>query len=333
MKKALVASGALALLVMLLGGRALFSPTTQPATGDSNGAAATAAASTPQPVATVPARATTTVDELLESTSLRGTVADGEITVDNVGKLQLTPGLRRYFDYWLGLIGERTTAQIVQLASADLASRVPPEVAREVLKALTSYLDYLEREARANLSADLDQRHAELKSLRREVLGEALASAFFGAEERDTDLLLARRQILLSTPPALQPQALAALEKTRDLAAASARLESTLQIDVEAQTQTLDAARSDAATRLAARTALVGADAAERLAALDVARAQWDTRFAAFRAQRAQIQNNAALLPAQREAMILALVQRGFSEPERRRISALDAIEAGTSPP
>jgi len=268
-------------------------------------------------------------EQLIEQTSLRGTSADGEISLDAGGRLRPDLGLKRYFDYWLGLIGERTLAQIIELAQADLATRVPPAAASAVLKALTRYLDYLEQESRRGLSADLDQRQIELKALRREVLGAELAQAFFGEEERDTDLLLARRAILRDTPPSAQPAALAALERTREQGAASARLQSVLQADVETQTQALERTDADAATRLAARTVLVGEAAAERLADLDQARAEWDNRVSAFRQARSAIERDAALTKQARQAAIEALKRRDFSDPEQRRLSALDAIDAG----
>jgi len=262
----------------------------------------------------------------LDATSLRGTTADGAIGLDSGGALRVDRELRHYFDYWLALIGEKSIAQIIELASADIYQRLPSAQAREVLALLTRYLDYLERESRTAFSADLNQRQREVKALRREALGNELADAFFSSEERATDLLLARRDILRSTPSEQRLSALAALESTRDPQDAADRLDATLQADVDQQTRSLDAATASEVERFAAREALVGADAAARLAELDASRAEWERRLRQFQQQRAQLQADAALSDAARSAAIQALLQRNFSAPEQRRISTLDEI-------
>ena len=71
----------------------------------------------------------------------------------------------------------------------------------------------------------------------------------------------------------------------------------------------------------------VGAEAAERLAALDTERAAWRDRVAAYRAERATIDADPALGDAARASAVEALRASRFSGAERLRIDALDRIE------
>ena len=56
----------------------------------------------------------------MDSSSLRGTEADGGVSLDASGNVVLDLRLRRLFDYYLSLIGERDRAQIRQLLDAYL---------------------------------------------------------------------------------------------------------------------------------------------------------------------------------------------------------------------
>jgi lipase chaperone LimK len=71
--------------------------------------------------------------------------------------------------------------------------------------------------------------------------------------------------------------------------------------------------------RLRLRTAKVGAEAAQRLGALDDERAKWTARFEAFKAARRALEP----LDAEDEKVLAALLERDFTEPERRRVQAL----------
>ena len=51
-------------------------------------------------------------DFSLEQSSLRGTEVDGSVLLNAHGKVVLDPGMRRLFDYYLSLIGERDLIQI-----------------------------------------------------------------------------------------------------------------------------------------------------------------------------------------------------------------------------
>jgi hypothetical protein len=79
------------------------------------------------------------------------------------------------------------------------------------------------------------------------------------------------------------------------------------------------------------REARFGREAAERLAALDQARAAWHERVSAYRAERDRV---AAFEPEDavaRAAAIAALREAQFHGAERLRVEALDRLEAQTA--
>jgi lipase chaperone LimK len=93
------------------------------------------------------------------------------------------------------------------------------------------------------------------------------------------------------------------------------------------QTSQFDALDVPPAQRQAERAALFGAEAAERLAALDAERAAWDARVAAVRAQH-QGWADSELDPAEREARLQNLLDADFSDSEQRRVRALLSLPA-----
>ena len=78
----------------------------------------------------------------------------------------------------------------------------------------------------------------------------------------------------------------------------------------------------------ALRERMAGADAADRLEALDRARADWDARVASYREARAVIEADSSLPAAARAQAIDDLIAARFTGPERMRVAALDRIAA-----
>ena len=66
-------------------------------------------------------------DFSLNSSSLRGTEIDGEVLLDPNGRVVLGIGLRRLFDYYLSLVGERDIVQIRAMLKDHLLNKYSPE--------------------------------------------------------------------------------------------------------------------------------------------------------------------------------------------------------------
>lgn len=260
--------------------------------------------------------------------ALRDTQVDGAITLDAAGRPVADRAMRRLFDYFLIRIGERDLAGVRSDVQQHLRGQLAPAALAQVMAWFDAYVS-LQRESAAlgatdDLQADLQRRH----ELRRKRLGDAMAEAWFGEEERDAAYAIARRAVLRD--PALD----AASRKARlaTLAKEYGRDEETdaaqLAIDVEAL---LDARQASASQRFAEREAMFGKDAAQRLADLDASRAQWNARIADFRARRDGILAHHGLSEAQRKEQVDALLS-AFTPEERPRVLVLAGAAGGSAP-
>ena len=133
--------------------------------------------------------------------SLRGTRTDGGLLVDADGRFVPTLEARRLFDYFLTTEGELEPGALRTRIVREIERRLPSDAARDATALLDRYLAYREAvRQRAAASPqdgdDLEGRLAMLGALRRELLGETVATTFFGEEEADARLLLETRRIL-----------------------------------------------------------------------------------------------------------------------------------------
>ncbi len=259
--------------------------------------------------------------------SLRGSEPDGALSFDALGRLQADAGLRQLFDYALTLLGEFSLDEIRALLGHWIAERHGAAVADEALAWFSRYLALKQAEATLGGIEDAAERLAQLAALRREHLG-AAAEAMFGGEEAYLAHTL-ERLALLRDPQldeAARLDALAALDAARDPAerGAEALAQSpALLAQHESQMQTLQA---DPARRFAERSALWGEEAAQRLAALDAAEADWKRRLADFEQARARLLADTTLDHATREQALTLLLQGRFNEAEQRRVAALQRL-------
>ena len=263
----------------------------------------------------------------LNASSLRGTEIDGEVLLDANGRVVLDIGLRRLFDYYLSLVGERDVIQIRTMLKSHLLSKYSPANTDSVLLYFDRYTDYL------NALADLkignivkpEDRLQKVTALRQKMLGAEMASVFFADEEALAALTLKRMAIA-------DNKNLSADEKARQLAELDAsenfsgRTEADTAALIGEQTRQLDALKLSDVERTAEREALWGKEAAGRLAQLDRQRAQWDARIEQYLLARSRIDANRGLSDAARAQAIANLRAQQFNDVERRRIASLEAI-------
>jgi lipase chaperone LimK len=263
----------------------------------------------------------------LEKSSLRGTQVDGGITFDANNRVIPDIGMRRLFDYYLSLMGERDLVQIRILLKDYLSGQYGTINADIVLKYFDRYSDYLNALTDLNIGglAKPEDRHEKVAALRKKMLGEEMAAAFFSDEEVLAALTLKRMAIANN-------KSLSAEEKARQLAALdvsenySARTEADTAASVAEQTRQLDTLELTESQRMAERDALWGKEAAERLARLDQQRANWDARVEQYLLARSRIDANRGLTDAARAQAVAALRARQFNAAEQRRIASLEAI-------
>ena len=263
----------------------------------------------------------------LEKSSLRGTEVDGGVLLNASGQVVLDSGLRRLFDYYLSLIGERDLIQIRLLLKDHLLGNYSPANAEIVLQYFDRYTDYLSALSSLKIGNIVkpEERLQQVTALREKMLGEAMAKAFFADEEALAVLTLKRMAIA-------NDKKLSADEKISLLAEldASENYSARTQADTAAwiteQTRQLDASKLTEAQRAAEREALWGKEAAGRLAQLDQERARWDARIEQYMLARSRIDANRGLSAAARAQAIAALRAQQFNAAEQRRIASLEVI-------
>ncbi|RDZ29410.1 lipase secretion chaperone [Lysobacter silvisoli] len=276
------------------------------------------------PVASVPpAAGTRAAPAAAARDSLRDTAVDGAIALDAAGKPRPDRAMRRLFDYFLTRLGERTPAQIRDALRLHLQPQLSAAALAQVLAWFDAYVA-LERESAAlgvsqDLAADLRQR----RELRRRRLGEAIAQAWYGEDERRLQLALAKQALAREAglTPAQREQRLAELQAASGLPPDPTRDESQAVALAMQQSAQFEAQGVAPQQRYAQREAAFGAAAAQRLAELDARRERWNARLADYRAQRQRVLADTALDAAQRQARLDALLAP-FDEAERRRLLA-----------
>jgi lipase chaperone LimK len=266
--------------------------------------------------------------------SLEGTEVPPGLAADENGHLRLGPGVLAVFDYFLSAAGEEPPAVIRARILAAIAERLPPAAARAALELLDRYLEYRERGrelwAAAGDADDLDRRLEVVRALRREVFGDDVADALFGEQEAEDFVAAAQREIARdeSIPEEERRRRIEALEQQLPEPVREARAEALKPLRWMEEERQLRAAGGTAPEVRALRERYFGAEAADRLEALDRETAEWDRRIAEYRAARAAIESDPSLAPDVRASAIEALRAERFSDTERLRVDALDRLAA-----
>jgi lipase chaperone LimK len=267
--------------------------------------------------------------------SLAGTEVDGEILIDSQQNLVVTGRLRDLFDYFLNTLGEETLPTIIDRIRAYVAHRVPEPAQSQTLKLLDQYIAY--RQAVENLGMKTSPNEAfdvdvieRLKSreiaLRQQYFSTAEIDAFFGMQDAiDQNALASLRVQQNPNLSAAQKAAQIAQLQAQLPEEVQAQLKPTLQIEQLNQLTDEWKQRGGSAEELRQiRTNLVGAEATQRLEALDQEDAAWQQRIDQYLAARQQVLNNKALSEAQQQNQIKSLQNAQFNDTERLRLKAYE---------
>ena len=264
----------------------------------------------------------------LANGSLRGTQPDGGVSVGFGGHLKPDMALRRLFDYYLVLLGETDLPGIRSLLHDDLLRRrLDPPLIDEVMASFDRYTRYQQAAvALANQpSLPMDQQLIQVTALRRRILDDETAEAFYGDEQRRQQQSLQR--LAIQSDPSLSPaekaRRLQAMNAAMPKAEQDAQAQISLGNTVQAQTAAFDTAQTDADTRYAERAQLFGDAAADRLQQLDQTRAQWQARLDAYTQQSQAIQADSALTSAQQQAALQQLLTSSFHDGEQLQVKAM----------
>ena len=268
--------------------------------------------------------------DALANGSLRGTEPDGGVSVGFGGHLKPDMALRRLFDYYLVLLGETDLSGIRSLMHDELRRRrLDTPLIDEVMASFDRYTRYQQAAvALANQPGlSMDQQLAQVIALRRQMLGDETAEAFYGDEQRRQQQSLQRLAIQsdASLSPAEKARRLQALDAALPAAEQEAQAQVSLGTTVQEQTDAFDAAQTDADARHAERAQLFGDAAADRLQQLDQSRAQWQARLDAYTQQSQAIQADSSLTSAQQQAALQHLLTNSFHGGEQVQVQAMQS--------
>ncbi|RQR35709.1 lipase secretion chaperone [Burkholderia sp. Bp9143] len=265
--------------------------------------------------------------------SLAGSSAP-RLPLDAGGHLTKSRAVRDFFDYCLtaqsDLSATALDALVVREIAAQLDGTVAQPEALDVWHRYRAYLDALAKlpEAGAVDKADLGALQLALDqraSIAHRTLGD-WSQPFFGAEQWRQRYDLARLKIAQdrTLTDAQKAERLAALAQQMPADERAAQQKADRQraaIDQIAQLQKSGATPDAMRAQL---TQTLGPEAAARVAQMQQDDATWQSRYADYAAQRAQI-DAAGLSPQDRDAQIAALRQRMFTKPgEAVRSASLD---------
>lgn len=270
--------------------------------------------------------------------SLQGTEVDGELEVDANGHLKITNGVRHVFDYFLSAIGEEPLETILARIRAYIRHKLPNMAAGEAEQLLDNYIAYkrgLENVQQAQPAAggniDINavrQQMQQVQALRTQYFNQEVIAAFFGDEDAYDRYTLARLEVI-------QNKNLSAAQRAQQLAALQQQLPTSIQESMQTvnQYQNLEALTADWKKRGGTpaelrqiRESLVGAEAADRLEALDKDRAGWDQRMNAWYSERDAILHNTNLSEQDRQSQLNELRKSRFSDTERMRVESLERM-------
>jgi len=277
----------------------------------------------------LPAPDRTTTEALAEATpavevrSWSDADRDGEVRFDSNGRLMIDAELRRRFDFVLTGLGEQGLPALRQLLIEQLSGELGPTQVEQVLAEFDLYTAFLQAadELMQVTGSELASRFDSVRDLQRELLGEERAEAWFGDQNADIARALAiQAGEFEAGDPASDPLA-------ADLAAATGH-HTALEMNRQYEGLAIEPAQ-----RYAEREALYGPDAAERLAALDQERAAWNDRLQRYADYRASLLRDGRLSDGEIEQALSTWRAGAFSDPEIRRVIALEQANRLPSDP
>lgn len=234
---------------------------------------------------------------LLVRGSLQGTEPSGDWCVRDGQTLAPCKGLRDRFEYYILGIGEVSIADIRGLVEDEARRAVGERLAQSIMDIFDKYwrirtYDWKSSFIQSDRSTWMPV-FEEQRSVRRQILGQPWADAFFQDDEKHFQEYYA--QLESGQPPPPHPG--------------------------EPVPQ-MDPGKDPAAVR-AERVARYGEDAAKRLDEVDAQWAEWDRRLVAARQEWERIQAQAHLSDPQKHDEMARYVDAHFQDKERIRVRAL----------
>lgn len=274
--------------------------------------------------------------QMRDKISLKGTQIDGAYPVAGDGHLLLHVSIKERFEYFLSILGEFTLDDVLTMVREDINQELTEPARSEALALFEDYIAYkrslVELEKQLGSAASFEQydmsnmrlRLDQLRNKRREYLSGDAVDAFFGFDETYDDFMLGKLEVINN------PQ-LTAEEKTAQISMLENQLPAELQSmraeterisQIFAQTDKMKQQGASAEQVFAKNAQEFGPQAAERIAALEVQRGQWQQRIAAYLAAKQALESSDKSESQKQQA--LSVLKASFSEQEQLRLTAYE---------
>lgn len=267
--------------------------------------------------------------------SLDGTVPSGSVRAAG-SELVLEPGLIDRFEYYLTTTGERTFADIKTEIERNLAQELNlnPRALIEAMRLFKAYMDFKHEAESLPLIALTHDNAFEVAFARMEgalvlrarYFTPTESNALFGLSDVTTLDSLARLEVANNKQlsPAQKKERLAELdaklpEQVREWRAPQTKMDALLEAENNAR-----ARGASPAELLAARTEIVGEEAAKNMAATDLEEANWQRRLASYKLESERISTDTRWTQAERQLEVQRLRERTFNESDRKRLEAFE---------
>ncbi len=272
---------------------------------------------------------------------LKGTDVRGVLLLDSRGELVISGEIKKRFDYFYLLTGDKTSAQINDLIKGNLYSTLADPALQTALDLLEKYFRYMteyqvliESLTPQDAQSDLLWLARDINDLKANIFGEEVAKQFFGNEEA-----LMQESLRLKALNKLSPQG-----QTYAVEHDGTGLPQNV-IDNQQKTlsfyhakqkmqQALDqGAKADDIALL--RNELFGEEAVQRLEKMDVQRRQWRRTVVAYQQMKKELSRSGGLSPSDLHAALAENMRQshGLTSVQLRRLAALERIATSNPPP
>ncbi len=231
---------------------------------------------------------------------LQGTEFRGALLVDELGKLRITSQIKKRFDYFYLLSGDKTPAQIEDIIIGHLFTTLTEPALQMALDLLKNYSNYtkeyqilIENLTPQDAQSDLLWLAQEINDLKSNIFGKEIADIFFGSEDSIRQESLRLMAINNANPDQLHiphddlddlpRDIIENREKTLRFYTAKQEIQRALDTGIDAQ----------ALSQL--RTKLYGEKAAQRLKRVDKNRQNWAIIVAEYQHRKSNLKQNGGL--------------------------------------
>jgi len=250
---------------------------------------------------------------------LRNTELRGQLSTLEDGSLLISDEIRKRFDYFYIMIGDRSLSEINAIIIDHISQELAEPAQSQALLLLQQYTDYLNEYSTFSEGVDIrvlqDDPHwmaSEINALRIFHLGEETSHIFFAQQE------ILRNNYLNPDRDSLSTHLLANQKQTLQLS------------NLQAETAAFKASYADNETLHNMRIGLVGKEAANRLALLDSSRQKWQKKKQAYQALKTQWNNTSGLTDHDKADAFekLAMQDLGLTMTELKRLRAIEYIQS-----